>query len=293
MATDRVTPLLRDERIDAIRGLCLVIMTWDHLPNPFREFTYQTFGFVSAAETFVFLSGIVSAWVYGRALIAHGMDATIGRALRRVRLIYLTHMALFTFFGLGLLATSVHSGTVFGLTPLRAWVEGALFLLRPPWLENFLPNYCLFIAAAPLVLKQLQRGRRGAVLAVSVALWALGQTHGRFYGGFDPLGWQLLFVGGMVVGFPKVSGRPSAVPRSRGWSCVALAASVAFFILRHRTVFHLPVGPGLATYLSFLYSLDAKSVEHYVRLINFAVLAYLVWSVPRTFEAFARETSLY
>jgi hypothetical protein len=293
MATAAVNPLLRDERIDAIRGLCLVVMTWDHLPNPFREFTYQTFGFVSAAETFVFLSGIVSAWVYGRVLIRQGMDATIRRALRRVWVIYLTHMTLFTFFGLCLLATSLHAGTVYGLTPLRAWIEGALFLLRPPWLENFLPNYCLFLAAAPIILKQLERGRYALVLTVSASLWVLAQFSEQFVGGFNPLAWQVLFVAGMAVAFPRVAGKKTPIERSSKWALVALALTAFFFVIRHRTVFHLPVGMAAVFYLNFLYAVNAKSAFHWVRLVNFASMAYLVWSIPRQFEAWASRSSIY
>src|SRR6266850_5514249 len=54
----------RDRRLDALRGLMLVIITIDHLPSAFAAFTYQSLGFVSAAEGFVFLSGYVAGMVY-------------------------------------------------------------------------------------------------------------------------------------------------------------------------------------------------------------------------------------
>jgi hypothetical protein len=65
----------RDSRLDMLRGLCLVLMTVDHLPiNPLFRFTNQTLGFVSAAEGFVFISGVVS----GGCLDAHCTDRDQG-----------------------------------------------------------------------------------------------------------------------------------------------------------------------------------------------------------------------
>ena len=59
--------------IDFLRGLCLVVMTIDHLPETLiRKFTLQGFGFFSAAECFVFLSGLVAGRVYGRMAITKG-----------------------------------------------------------------------------------------------------------------------------------------------------------------------------------------------------------------------------
>src|SRR5580693_1644014 len=59
--------LKRSGLVDFLRGICLLLMTVDHLPLTLvRKFTWQTFGFFSAAEGFVFLSGLVSGLVYGR-----------------------------------------------------------------------------------------------------------------------------------------------------------------------------------------------------------------------------------
>jgi len=56
--------------IDFLRGLCLIVMTVDHLPETIiKKFTLQGFGFFSAAECFVFLSGLVAGRVYGRIAI--------------------------------------------------------------------------------------------------------------------------------------------------------------------------------------------------------------------------------
>ena len=57
----------RDLRIDTLRGLMLVIMMVTHIrwfAIPTAWTTYQPIGFVTAAEGFVFLSGLVAGIVY-------------------------------------------------------------------------------------------------------------------------------------------------------------------------------------------------------------------------------------
>jgi len=52
----------RDRRLDALRGLMLVIITIDHLPSAFAAFTYQSLGFVSAAEGLCFYQVTLLVW---------------------------------------------------------------------------------------------------------------------------------------------------------------------------------------------------------------------------------------
>ena len=66
-----VTPTLpttkrRDPRVDFFRGLALVFMFWDHLPdNPLGLITIRNFGLSDAAEIFVFLAGYSAAMAWG------------------------------------------------------------------------------------------------------------------------------------------------------------------------------------------------------------------------------------
>src|SRR4051812_17257325 len=48
----------RDVRIDVLRGLALLVIFVDHVPqNPLSAFTPQALGLSDAAEAFVFMSG--------------------------------------------------------------------------------------------------------------------------------------------------------------------------------------------------------------------------------------------
>jgi hypothetical protein len=62
---------------DALRGWLLIVIACNHLYGSFvSQITREPFGFVSAAEGFVFLSGFVAYLVYSRS-------ASDSKALKR------------------------------------------------------------------------------------------------------------------------------------------------------------------------------------------------------------------
>src|SRR5687768_9046581 len=66
-APSATAPAASSERlwqVDALRGLMLVLMTLTHLPTRIASPAGQPFGFVSAAEGFVLLSGFMAGLVY-------------------------------------------------------------------------------------------------------------------------------------------------------------------------------------------------------------------------------------
>src|SRR5438093_13368185 len=81
----------RDRRLDLLRGYCVFAMTVDHLDAP--TWLYVLTGgnrfFVSAAEGFLFISGLVMGVVYRPIVERFGLRAAAARALRRALLLYL------------------------------------------------------------------------------------------------------------------------------------------------------------------------------------------------------------
>src|SRR5262249_48615311 len=82
----------RDAVIDGLRGLMVLVMAVDHFGGPLTRFTFQPFGFASAAEGFVFLAGLVSGLVYTRFLEAPGHTLE-RRAFARAGKVYEYHVA--------------------------------------------------------------------------------------------------------------------------------------------------------------------------------------------------------
>ena len=85
----------RDLRLDSLRGLFVVFMTINHLPTELRVATDQSFGIFTAAEGFVFLSGLIAGIVYTRKLRTAGTAGLRAAAVGRASTIYTWHVAAF------------------------------------------------------------------------------------------------------------------------------------------------------------------------------------------------------
>ena len=98
-ATLEISPPARDLRLDFFRGLSLILIFIDHIPqNILGYFTLQSVQFFDAAEIFIFISGYTAAIVYGRALTLHGPVVASAQILRRAWQLYVAHIFLFMIF---------------------------------------------------------------------------------------------------------------------------------------------------------------------------------------------------
>jgi hypothetical protein len=271
----------RDRRVDSLRGYFLTIMTLAHLPpQPLERFTSYSFGFASAPDGFVFLSGLMSAWVYLRIRNKQGQCAMEARALRRTRDIYLVHILLL---GAGILGAVLFRDTSFQAAhPAQAFLAGALLLYRPIFCD-ILPMYCVFLLFTPIVLDQMMKGRAWLVCMISAALWLTAQwgvgDPSRLVpwidvGVFNILAWQAYFVAGQYLGQRQFREGEGVVPRSRLLLALCIVLSLFFFVERHP---HLMFG--ITPWLKF-----AGPDRNPARFVNAACLAYVIWWVPRTID---------
>ena len=155
----------RDFRIDFFRGLALLFIFVDHVPdNVLANFTLKNFGFADAAEVFVLLAGYSAVLAYGRAFETEGFQARrhAAGAAPRTSDIYLWHLGLLLICGFGLVAIAhllANPSYIDGLklylfaeNPPRAFALAAT-LANQPNLLNILPLYvALFVFWAPLLL---------------------------------------------------------------------------------------------------------------------------------------------
>src|SRR3984885_436567 len=139
--------------LDALRGLMLVWITLTHLPTAASTYVNQPFGFVSAAEGFIFLSALFTGRIYSRMAERDGYSKmTLQLWLRTVRL-YGYHALLLAFAFLVAVPIASH-GDWPGLHNLldfyfmagakKAVMEAALLIYRPPLLD-ILPMYIIFL----------------------------------------------------------------------------------------------------------------------------------------------------
>lgn len=249
MPVDRIRPL------DAWRGLMLVIMTIDHLDlyGPIYRLTYESFGFVSAAEGFVLVSGLVAGIVYGGYAETPGRLRSVVR--RRLGTLYRYHLLLVVGLLGFWLAFPVERPAGGLLSAAMQALGGAALLNQEPPLD-ILALYLLFVALVPLVLGGFRRGRAPVVLAVSASLWLLDQILTPLTGypidihftvgtvpvhwqpnHFHLLAWQFLFVIGVWLGWRRRAGplMPPG-PAMWRWAVVAAVVALACLAMRHGLV---------------------------------------------------------
>ena len=80
-----------------MRGLMLVWITLTHLPTSASAYVNQPFGFISAAEGFIFLSALFTGRIYFRLAEHDGYPAMTRRMWGRTLRLYVYHALLLAF----------------------------------------------------------------------------------------------------------------------------------------------------------------------------------------------------
>jgi hypothetical protein len=216
----------RLSELDAIRGLMLVWITCTHLPTVLSTYSNQPFGFVSAAEGFIFLSALFTGRIYSRIAERDSYGAMRRTLFTRTARLYLYHALLMAFVFLVAVPIAA-SGTRPGLHNLldfyfnagarRAIIDAALLVYRPPLLD-ILPMYIIFLALTPIALSASRRVGWDVLIGGGFTLWLMAQFglrqisweffHNYFglqiplneMGSFDLWAWQFLWLFGVWVG---------------------------------------------------------------------------------------------
>ena len=209
----------RDLRLDFFRGLALILIFVDHIPeNILSYFTIQAVQFFDAAEVFIFISGYTAALVYGQTLVSQGALYATARILGRAWQLYVAHIFLLVMF----IAEVSYTVTTFNnpmyndemrvgdfLNEPHVAIVKALLLEFQPTFLDILPLYILLLVIFPVVLLGL-RLRPLIVLVPSFLLYLIVQAtnlsvpaypEGHVWY-FNPLAWQFLFIAGAALGLP-------------------------------------------------------------------------------------------
>jgi hypothetical protein len=225
----------RDLRLDLIRGFLVFAMIVDHIGG--ASFLYGITGgnnfFISAAEGFLFVSGMVMGVVYLRILQKNGIGQTLRRAFRRGLTLYALNVVL----------TLVFATLSWGLSawwadaiddPFR-FLIGVLLLDRTFYLADIIHLYAVLLLLSPILLWMCWRGLGWLVLLISLSVWAGFQAFPQFMpapgaGTAFPLsGWQVFFVIGIVVGWHRTA--IEGVLARIGWPIVTAVLAVLALIL--------------------------------------------------------------
>ncbi len=283
--------------MDALRGLLLIGMTLTHLPTHASVFAYQPFGFVAAAEGFIFVSAMLTGRIYGRIFQAEGIRAAVKRLWGRAAKLYGYHLLLL------LVAFTVVAGIAvrsqqpalqglldFFLARRGLAVLSSVLLVYCPPLLDILPMYIVFLLLTPLALFVGRRWGWNYVLVPTGILWVAAQFGLREFiyahmvhwtgfavplqntGAFNLYAWQFLWAAGLWLG-TGVKDRMAQRLTSRTSLAIAFLGAAVFFVMRYQLVPFLAVHPVDQGTLGWL--LFDKWHLGVLRLLNFACLATL------------------
>lgn len=289
------SPIGRDARIDAVRGLALLIIFINHMPgNVVAGFMPHNFGFSDAADIFVLLAGVSAVLAYGALIERRGLAVGAVRIGARLWTLYIAHIAVFLIV-CGVVARAV-TGThnplyieainiqpFFQDTP--AAVVDALTLTYQPHYLDILPLYIVLLALFP-ALYYLVRVSPALALLASVLVWQ-GAVHfglnfpntGAAGWFFNPFAWQFLFTLGVVIG--RATQLRVAAPRSL--LVDVLAAGFLLFALVVKLSSGNPFG--IAALNDWIESLQIGSDKTNLAVIRVMHLAALAWLFVRLVPA--------
>jgi len=277
----------RDLRLDFFRGLSLLFIFLNHIPNNVVSWvSNRNYGFSDATEIFVFISGYSVMLAYGGLPGRAGYVVTFARVWKRVWQIYTAHIFLFMIFVAHIAYVSARFNPVFaeemGIsdffeTPHVLLLQALLLRFKPANMD-VLPLYIALLFVFPFLLPVLTRWPN-RLLAASLLLWAAVQrTHWNLpahpEGGwfFNPLAWQFLFLLGAWCALKRREAPWRRLPKAL--MLVLAAAYLVFAFAIVSTWNYPPWGAYVPDWLKqILYPVD-KTEQDVLRLLHFLCLAY-------------------
>ncbi|MFC3676404.1 OpgC family protein [Ferrovibrio xuzhouensis] len=283
-------PKVRDLRLDFFRGVSLIFIFLNHIPdNVVSWISNRNYGFSDATEVFVFISGYSVFLAYSGAMQKQGFVVGMARIWKRVWQIYTAHIFLFIIFvaQIAWLATRYNEALAeeMNIGPLfeapQVLMLQALILKFKPVNMDVLPMYIALMATFPPVMWLMMR-RPALVLATSFVLWFVVQfTHWNLpaypHGGwfFNPFAWQFLFILGAWCAMRRHAAPwLQLLPRRPVTVLAVLYLLFSFLIVL--TWLHQPWSVYIPRWLArVLYPIDKTEMDVW-RLLHFFAQAWLV-----------------
>lgn len=260
----------RDERLDLLRGILLVVLVAAHLEalGTTAGPVARLMGVTTGPEAFVLLSGVVLALGHAPLVARVGTISAAGRWWRRAAALWFAAVATaLVVLGLsyvpGLTTEGVttwppatgdgvdlYGGAASLLDYPPPWpaVRDLFLLGTGPWPLAMLGLLVVLSVAAPAVLWLLGRGLWWLALLLSWGLFAWGTattpdwTIGQYESAYPPLVWQVVFVHGLALGHHRAA-------LARAWASrvgpAVLAVSVVALAAALTAAWLAPGGPAL------------------------------------------------
>ncbi|MBI3513547.1 MAG: OpgC domain-containing protein [Proteobacteria bacterium] len=286
----------RDFRIDFLRGLALLVIFVDHIPqNLFALVTLRNFGFSDASEWFIFLSGYAGAYVFALRRARNGYFYAAIQMLRRVWTLYVAHIFVFVLYTaqVSFTASSFNNPLYFDELNLGAFLqephvavmEALLLRFQPPYLD-ILPLYIVLMLIAPLAFALPARYGWTAIAGSGVLYLCVQLFHWQLQGypdnrpwTFNPLAWQALFALGALLGRAAALSQRLIWPNR--WLTGFAVVYLAFALVISMSWTIAGVVDGFPALLDTeLFPLDKANLSPW-RFSHILAVVYIVWIATR------------
>lgn len=251
--------------LDYLRGFFIVVIIIDHLsrwPSAFSLFTGQAWLWITAAEGFVIISGLLIGYVRGYKSKELPFATVTKKLLLRALLLY----------AWSIIATIVYTAVIW-YVPLQGgaqtlpmdvgdWpgliLQTVTLTYTNVWV-HFLALYAIFLAASPVAVWLLRRGQASFVIMISLLLLGLGWQLQS-----EVLQWQALFFIPSVAGYYlpsiKIRWQALAVKTRRTLVASIMAFTSLTIMLSVITTFHAQLVPELADSLNAAFPKETISL---------------------------------
>lgn len=293
----------RDHRIDFFRGVALIAIFINHIPeNLLSLLTTRNLGFSDASEIFIYLSGFSAAMVFSHRQATRGWLFASLEVLRRVWILYIVHIFVFVIFIAQVALTAQTFGNPMYVDEMKigdflsephvAVVEALLLRFQPRFLD-ILPLYIVLLLATPFLIAVPGRWAWTTLVAACALyiavpifdLQPLAYPDNREWT-FNPVAWQFLFVIGVYFGRAD-GGRAAALPQAR-WILIPVGLYLAFGAIVQTSWTISGFYPNFpALFAERLWPLDKTNLSLW-RLSHFLCLAYLVVRLTHADQPFFR-----
>jgi hypothetical protein len=249
---------------DIMRGYFLCVILLNHLqyyPSPLALFSGQGMLYVSTAEGFFAVSGIVLGMIRGRKLKDAPFKHAARLLLKRSFQLYSTSIILtiiFTVIG----NLFIHSsGLKYGL--YTDWMNildltwKTLTLQYTYGWADFLRFYALFLLFAPAAVWLLRKGLWHILVAASLLVWCLFPLSPLPPEMSQPISWQVIFFFSLIIGYywPDLVEYWNAISvRTRKiFGIVLISTAIVTILLSALLVFGYAINGTVGTFLTSIH----------------------------------------
>ena len=196
------SPSKRIEALDYLRGFFILVIIVDHLwrwPNLLQYVSGRGELWVSAAEGFVIISGLLVGYVRGRKGLKKPFREISKKLIARGALLYLWSFITTVAFVAATWYITFRSNIAYVPYEKGDWLDLIRDIITLQYnhiLTHFLYLYAIFLVLSPVLIWLLRQGLWWVGLSISLATWLLGVMFD-----IEWMQWQILFYIPTIAGF--------------------------------------------------------------------------------------------